>query len=204
MSYLLRHQYAELYRGNQCPPIPPYYRPGGRIRSGASRERLLQRRLFDYSRLVLTGALLLLLSCTSERPGDHARQQKETKENSIAKPAHKEVGEASWYGPGFHGRETASGEIFNQKKLTAAHPTLPLGTKAQVTNLENDKKVSVTITDRGPYADDRAIDLSRAAAKKLGMVKDGTAKVKIESRAVNKKKSLARKKTSSARSRKVQ
>jgi rare lipoprotein A len=105
---------------------------------------------------------------------------------------HKEVGEASWYGPGFQGQETASGETFDQKEMTAAHPTLPMGTKAKVTNLENDKKVEVRINDRGPYADNRVIDLSSAAAKKLDMKEDGTTQVKIETKPI-KKKSSARK-----------
>jgi rare lipoprotein A len=90
------------------------------------------------------------------------------------------VGEASWYGPGFQGNETANGETFDQKKMTAAHPTLPMGTNVEVTNLENGKKVEVRINDRGPYVGDRAIDLSRAAARKLDMEEDGTAQVKIE------------------------
>lgn len=92
----------------------------------------------------------------------------------------KKVGQASWYGPGFHGRKTANGEIFNQHKLTAAHRSLPLGSIAVVTNLKNGKKVKVKINDRGPYAKGRAIDLSRAAAKRLGIEKAGVAKVKIE------------------------
>ena len=89
-------------------------------------------------------------------------------------------GEASWYGPGFHGRRTASGEIFDQNDLTAAHRTLPLGTKAEVTDVETGKSVEVTINDRGPYVKDRVIDLSKAAAKELGMTEDGTTTVKIE------------------------
>jgi rare lipoprotein A len=92
------------------------------------------------------------------------------------------VGEASWYGPGFQGNETANGETFDQKKMTAAHPSLPMGTQATVTNLENNKKVEVRINDRGPYVGDRAIDLSRAAAKKLDMEEDGTTQVKIETK----------------------
>jgi rare lipoprotein A len=99
-----------------------------------------------------------------------------------AKLSNKEVGEASWYGPGFHGKETASGETFNQGKMTAAHPTLPMGTQATVTNLENSKKVEVRINDRGPYVGDRVIDLSRAAARKLDMEEDGTTEVKIETK----------------------
>lgn len=91
-----------------------------------------------------------------------------------------ETGIASWYGPGFHGRKTASGTRYNQNAMTAASRTLPLGTKVLVTNLENDRKVEVTINDRGPYVDDRIIDLSRAAARKLGMLKHGTARVRID------------------------
>src|SRR5512144_782834 len=77
-------------------------------------------------------------------------------------------GIASWYGPGFHGRKTASGERFNQHELTAAHKRLPLGTKATVTNLNNGKRIEVEINDRGPYARGRILDLSRAAADRLG------------------------------------
>ena len=106
----------------------------------------------------------------------------EAKGEGSDKKTDKEVGEASWYGPGFNGEETASGEIFNQNKLTAAHRRLPLGTKAKVTNLENGKKVEVKINDRGPYVGGRDMDLSRAAAQKLDMKEDGTAKVKIEAK----------------------
>ncbi|MGE0826795.1 MAG: septal ring lytic transglycosylase RlpA family protein [Candidatus Binatia bacterium] len=93
-----------------------------------------------------------------------------------------QVGEASYYGKGFHGKETASGETFNQNDLTAAHPTLPLGTQATVTNLETGKSVDVEINDRGPYAKGRDIDLSKQAAKEIGMTKDGAAPVKIQAK----------------------
>jgi len=96
------------------------------------------------------------------------------------KPTFEQKGAASWYGPGFHGEEIASGETFNQNKMTAAHPTLQLGTKAEVTNVETGKSVEVTINDRGPYAKNRVIDLSKAAAQKLGMTEEDTSKVKIE------------------------
>jgi len=91
-----------------------------------------------------------------------------------------QIGYASWYGKKFHGRPTASGEIFNMYKLTAAHRTLPLGTYVKVTNLSNGKSVIVKINDRGPYVKGRIIDLSYMAAKKIGMVKKGVQKVKIE------------------------
>jgi rare lipoprotein A len=98
------------------------------------------------------------------------------------RPKVDQVGNASWYGPAQDGKETASGEPFDQKKLTAAHRTLPLGTKAVVTNLETGKSVEVTINDRGPHVKGRKIDLSRAAAQKIGMSTKGVAKVKIETR----------------------
>jgi rare lipoprotein A (peptidoglycan hydrolase) len=90
-----------------------------------------------------------------------------------------QVGTASWYGPGFQGRRTASGERFNTNDLTAAHPTLPLGTQVVVTNLETGKSVRVRVNDRGPYVRGRKIDLSRAAARKIGMTRKGMAKVRI-------------------------
>ena len=91
-----------------------------------------------------------------------------------------QLGVASWYGPGFHGNHTANGEIYDQFALTAAHPSLPLGTRAMVTNLSNGRSVEVRINDRGPFVDGRAIDLSYAAAGALGMIGPGTAPVRIE------------------------
>lgn len=89
------------------------------------------------------------------------------------------VGIASWYGDLFHGRRTANGEIFDMYSLTAAHPTLPMPTYAQVTNLENGRSIVVRINDRGPYAHDREIDLSKRSAQMLGVYRPGTAKVRV-------------------------
>ncbi len=89
-------------------------------------------------------------------------------------------GKASWYGPGFHGRRTANGERFNTWAYTAAHRSLPFGTKVRVTNLRNNQAVVVRINDRGPYVGGRVIDLSKAAAQAIGMVRSGTAPVRIE------------------------
>lgn len=91
-----------------------------------------------------------------------------------------ETGIASWYGPEFHGRPTSSREIFDQNDLTAAHPTLPFGTMVLVTNLENGRQVTVRINDRGPFVKGRIIDLSYAAARMLGMIGPGTARVRLE------------------------
>ena len=88
-------------------------------------------------------------------------------------------GTASWYGKQFHGRLTANGERFDMYALTAAHRTLPFGSIVQVTDLENGRSVAVRINDRGPFKGGRIIDLSYAAAKKLGMVKRGVVPVKI-------------------------
>lgn len=95
-------------------------------------------------------------------------------------PDLKQVGLASWYGPNFHGRLTANGEIYDQYALTAAHPTMPLPSYATVTNLENGRKVTVRVNDRGPFAHNRVIDLSARAAKLLGYDHQGLAKVKVE------------------------
>ncbi len=91
-----------------------------------------------------------------------------------------QLGEASWYGTWHHGRPTASGAPFDQHALTAAHPTLPLGTKATVTNLATGASVDVVVNDRGPYVYGRDIDLSRAAAQAIGVIRPGAAAVRIE------------------------
>jgi rare lipoprotein A len=89
-------------------------------------------------------------------------------------------GVASWYGGKFHGRKTANGERYDMHKLTAAHKTLPFGTKVRVTNSRNGKSVVVRINDRGPFVGSRVIDLSRGAASAVGMIDSGVARVKLE------------------------
>jgi rare lipoprotein A (peptidoglycan hydrolase) len=91
-----------------------------------------------------------------------------------------QTGEASWYGAQHQGKQTASGTIYDQARLTAAHPSLPFGSKIRVTNLANGKSVEVEITDRGPSAGNRIIDLSQAAARALEMIESGTATVRLE------------------------
>jgi rare lipoprotein A len=91
-----------------------------------------------------------------------------------------ETGTASYYGAKHHGKKTASGEPFNQHAMTAAHRRLPFGTRVQVTNLANDKSVVVRINDRGPHTRGRLIDLSRQAAEQLGMLRSGTARVRVQ------------------------
>ena len=100
-----------------------------------------------------------------------------------------ERGKASWYGTKFHGRRTSSGEPYDMYAMTAAHKTLPLPSYAEVTNLENGRKVVVKINDRGPFHDDRLIDLSYSAATKLGIIDKGTGHVEV--RAINSKNVVA-------------
>ncbi len=95
-------------------------------------------------------------------------------------PGKPQLGVASWYGPGFHGRATTSGEIYDQEGLTAAHPSLPLGTRTRVTNLDTGRSIDVRINDRGPFVKNRAIDLSYAAARAIDVVGPGTAAVRID------------------------
>ncbi|HMR81649.1 MAG TPA: septal ring lytic transglycosylase RlpA family protein [Niabella sp.] len=91
-----------------------------------------------------------------------------------------ESGKASFYADKFIGRKTASGTVFRQNRMTAAHKTLPFGTKVKVTNLSNGKKAKVRITDRGPFVEGRIIDLTKKAAKRLDMVNAGVVKVEIK------------------------
>ncbi len=103
-------------------------------------------------------------------------QRDEPEEN----PYYDEVGEASWYGPGFHGKKTANGERFNKRDMTAAHRTLPMPSVVKVTNLENGKSANLRVNDRGPFAKDRIIDVSKKAAEVLGFHNKGMAHVRVQ------------------------
>jgi rare lipoprotein A len=94
-------------------------------------------------------------------------------------PHYNEVGVASWYGPQHQGRPTADGEIFDMRKVSGAHKTLPLPCIVEVKNLENGRTIRVRLNDRGPFADGRIIDLSKEAARQLGFLEKGTAKVRV-------------------------
>lgn len=93
----------------------------------------------------------------------------------------REVGVASWYGPGFHGKKTANGERYNMYAMTAAHKLLPLGSSVRVTHLSNGRSIVVRVNDRGPFIEDRIIDLSYTAAQRLNIIGTGTARVRVES-----------------------
>ena len=139
----------------------------------------LVKSLYGLWRVPLLATVMLYGCSTDLSPERSPKTQKQ--------PIFEQKGKASWYGPGFHGKETASGETYNQNKLTAAHRTLPLGTEVEVTNLKSGKSVKVEINDRGPYVGNRVIDLSRAAAQEIGMKEKGLATVKIEADSVRKK-----------------
>lgn len=147
-------------------------------------------------RMFLFMLLLLLTGFSVENPKakvDESSLAGKTAENaevvrkysSILEFSNPRKGKVTWYGPGFHGRKTASGAIFDQEKFTAAHRTLPFGTILRVTNISNGKSVIVTVTDRGPGHRSLELDLSKAAARSIDMINAGTANVSIETVTVN-------------------
>jgi rare lipoprotein A len=122
------------------------------------------------SSLILLLLVALLAACSARR----------TTQQKIPRIGHRETGIASWYGDPYHGRRAANGEVYDMEKLTAAHQTYAFDTWLRVVNLSNDKSVVVRITDRGPFVDHRIIDLSRAAAREIDMLRAGTTKVRLE------------------------
>lgn len=126
------------------------------------------------SRAPILAPLLFVAACNTTSGGP-------AETGSISKIADKafQTGTASWYGPGFHGRRTASGERFNSLAMTAAHRSLPFGTKVRVVNEKNGRSVVVTVNDRGPFAHRRIIDLAKGPAQELGLTSSGTAYVSL-------------------------
>jgi rare lipoprotein A len=150
--------------------------------------------------LVATLALAALAACSSQpqRPAPATGEPRDEPRARNGNPPFYEVagrryvvlesaagyveqGVASWYGPDFHGRRTATGETYDMHAMTGAHPTLPLPTWVRVTNLQNGRSVDVRLNDRGPFSKNRIIDLSRAAAEQLDMIGSGTALVEVRS-----------------------
>ncbi|MDQ7783593.1 MAG: septal ring lytic transglycosylase RlpA family protein [Desulfomonilaceae bacterium] len=134
--------------------------------------------------LIITLISMLMISCAAKTPivkkrvpGSYTINGKTYYPLKKIQPGYSQRGIASWYGPGFHGKKTASGEVYDMHALTAAHSTLPLQTLVQVTNLTNRKSVLVRVNDRGPFVGERVIDLSFSAAQELDIVKPGTAPV---------------------------
>jgi len=132
--------------------------------------------------LQITNRLRRLLGNAAPLRGVGNRPNRAPQEIALGPIRFRATGMASWYGPGFEGAMSASGEPFNQHALTAAHRTLPFGTIVQVTNLDNGRTVSVRINDRGPFSGGRVIDLSAGAARVLGLIQSGVAPVRIEVR----------------------
>ncbi len=149
--------------------------------------------------LLLSLPLTMLFGCTQTQLGAHVGKQVYTESKSrgtfkVGTPykikgrqyqpketySHTETGTASWYGPGFHGKKTANGEIFNKFELTAAHRTLQMPSLIEVTNLNNGKSIVLRVNDRGPFAHDRILDVSERGAELLGFKHQGTAKIKIK------------------------
>lgn len=118
-------------------------------------------------------------SATAAAPGSSAAAPRDLPERSDA-GGYSEKGNASWYGPPFHGRRSSNGEIYDMNKLTAAHRTMAFNTTVRVTNLTNGKSVVVRITDRGPFVENRIIDLSRAAAQAIESIGPGVVPVRLE------------------------
>ncbi|PKU23211.1 septal ring lytic transglycosylase RlpA family protein [Telmatospirillum siberiense] len=148
--------------------------------------------------LLLVAGCVLMSACSETKLATYAVKEAQTGQDGggykIGKPYqiqgvwyypaedynYQETGVASWYGPDFHGKYTANGEIFDQNQVTAAHRTLPLPSFVRVTNLDNGRSLVVRVNDRGPFAHSRILDLSRRAAQLLGMEQQGTARVKVE------------------------
>lgn len=127
--------------------------------------------------------LAFLLAACASPEGRVAGPVHQRDDRQAATPSHggsfSQVGVASWYGGKFHGRQTASGERYDMHAMTAAHRTLPFGTRVRVTDLTTRRSVVVRINDRGPFIDGRIVDLSRRAAGRLGIIERGTAKVRL-------------------------
>jgi rare lipoprotein A len=144
---------------------------------------------FPRLTLILAAAAIALAGCSSKPPGTApSTGYKIGKPYQIAGVwyyphvdyEYDETGIASWYGPGFHGKKTASGETYDQNGLTAAHRTLPLPSLVRVTNLSNGRQLTLKVNDRGPFAHGRILDVSRRGAQLLGFETSGTAKVRVE------------------------
>lgn len=129
--------------------------------------------------LIFAGLFITSCGTTSEFGNKSHEDNNDRTFKSVTKGEKVEDGVASWYGPKFHGKLTANGEKYDMHGLTAAHRTLPFNTILQVNNLDNGKSVQVRINDRGPYAKERIIDLSKKAAQEINMLGPGTANVEL-------------------------
>ncbi len=140
----------------------------------------LKRKTISNNLSVLFFITCLLGSCTPQVLYTSKHEGAETKKYKNKTRSNIQSGVASYYADKFHGRKTSNGETYNMNAFTAAHPTLPFGTRVTVTNVKNSKSVTLRINDRGPFVKNRIIDVSLAAAKQLDMLGTGTAEVTIE------------------------
>jgi rare lipoprotein A len=145
--------------------------PKVKVRIGLRENFHLVNRKLNNQRLITLCIMLCILLLSSCASTSHVRGRHRHKGNYAV---------ASWYGKKFNGRRTASGERFNMHAMTCAHRSYKFGTKLRVTNPDNNKSVVVTVNDRGPFVRGRDIDLSYAAAKKIGIIRKGVGRVKIE------------------------
>jgi rare lipoprotein A len=147
-----------------------------------SRDGRVTRRRIQNSAFLLCILLAVPVGCAHRRapPPTTVREAQPVEPAKPARPGTVEKGIASWYGEPYHGRRTASGEVYDMHRLTAAHRTLVFGTVVRVTRRDTGQKVEVRINDRGPFIEGRIIDLSYAAARKIGLDVDGVAPVKVE------------------------
>lgn len=144
-------------------------------------------RYVPYLSLVSFSLILALAGCTPsprylDKPSPKqikAHIKKHLGEPEEFKVGQSWTGDASWYGPKFHGRKTANGEVFDMNGVTAAHKRLPFNTIIEVTNLSNGKSCRVRVNDRGPFKGNRILDLSKGAAQKIGLIGEGVAEVKV-------------------------
>ena len=135
--------------------------------------------LFGLILILASGCAHKVCSVKKPRPGSYTVFGKTYYPVKKVRAGHFTAGVASWYGPKVHGKKTSCGEVYNMHRMTAAHKTFPMNTLVRVTNLRNGRHAVVRINDRGPFVDNRIIDLSFAAAKDLGMVRAGTAAVRV-------------------------
>lgn len=136
-------------------------------------------RPFALRRFLLRPLAAVLLAAVATACGA-SRSAEAGPDGAAAEEGWTQVGVASWYGPGFHGKPTASGERYDQEGMTAAHRTLPLGTRIRVTVTATGRTTELTVNDRGPFVEGRVLDVSRAAARRLGFLERGTTRVRIE------------------------
>lgn len=131
-----------------------------------------------FTGLAALALAVAIPTTVSTNSAEASRKSKSRAKTSVTSKADVQVGRASWYGPGFHGRRTASGERFNRNGNTLAHRGLPFGTRVRITNLKNGKTAVARVNDRGPFHGGRIADLSEGVAKKVGM--SGVDRVKLE------------------------